>query len=75
MYDASTAAEQIDRLISCDLQARTFFPALYAAARAVQDGPLCLLAANRLREALEDTQAPTILFVTGFFSPILGVGE
>ena len=75
MYDASTAAEQIDRLISCDLQARTFFPALYAAARAVQDGPLCLLAANRLREALEDTEAPTILFVTGFFSPILGVGE
>ena len=75
MPDTSTAAEQIDRLISCDLQARPFFPELYAAAREAQDGPLCLLAANRLRDALEEPEAPPVVFLTGFFSPILGVGE
>ena len=73
--DIELAAEQIDRLVTCDLNVRPFFPALYKAARFAQGGPLCRLAADRLKSSFTDTRGEPILFITGFFSPILGVGE
>ena len=73
--DNALAAEQIDRLATCDLNIRSFFPALYEAARNAQGGPLCQGAADRLHNAFVNSSAGPVLFITGFYSPVLGVGE
>jgi len=73
--DRDHVAEQIDRVVTCDLRGRPYFPALYDAARAAQGGPLCALAARRLADAHVSRRGTPVLFVTGFLSPLLGTGE
>jgi hypothetical protein len=67
--------EHIDRLVTCDLRGRPYFLPLYQAARSAQGAPLCGLAARRLAASLQPARGEPVLFVTGFLSPILGVGE
>jgi D-glutamate cyclase len=56
--------ESIDRLIATDGAGRGVIDELYPAARALQDGPLCLEAASRLLSRLH--RGDTVVLATGF---------
>ena len=67
--------ENVDRLLSVDLWSRPHTLPLYYAARDRQAGPLALLAAHKLHQRLDPQSKDVVLFVTGFISPTLLVGE
>jgi hypothetical protein len=67
--------EFVDRLVTVDLWCKPEILPLYQAARNRQNEPLCLLAARRLKERIDPGRKDVVLFVTGFISPTLLVGE
>jgi hypothetical protein len=56
--------EEIDRLITVDIGARCVVRKLYQAARDLTYGPLCLEAANRIKDKVKPND--TVLIITGF---------
>lgn len=66
-------AESIDRLAATDGAGRGVIDELYPAARALQDGPLCLEAASRLLSRLE--RGRPVVLATGFPMHPWFVGE
>lgn len=58
------AGESIDRLVTADGAGRGVIDELYPAARALQDGPLCLEAASRLLSRVH--RDDTVVLATGF---------
>jgi hypothetical protein len=69
----SAIGEGIDRLISIEIGGRGAIGALYAAARAAADGPLCLGAATHLLERVP--RGGTVLLATGLPTPPWFTGE
>jgi hypothetical protein len=65
--------ESIDRLVATDGAGRGVIDELYPAARALQDGPLCLEAASRLLARLQ--RGHTVVLATGFPMHPWFVGE
>lgn len=67
--------EYVDRLVNIDPRARKETLELYQAARDKQGKPLCLLAAESLIKVIRPNRHDIVMFVTGFVSPTLLVGE
>ncbi len=65
--------ESIDRLAATDGAGRGVIDELYPAARALQDGPLCLEAASRLLSRVE--RGDTVVLATGFPMAPWFIGE
>jgi D-glutamate cyclase len=65
--------ESIDRLVATDGAGRGVIDELYPAARALQDGPLCLEAASRLLARLHP--GDTVVLATGFPMAPWFIGE
>ena len=74
-HDLDNLGDIVDRLVTADLWCRPEVLPLYRAARNHQSGPLCLLAARNLLERIDIDRKDVVLFVTGFISPTLLVGE
>jgi hypothetical protein len=71
--DQRKTGESIDRLITTDGAGRGVIDELYPAARALQDGPLCLEAAVRLLDRVH--RGDTVVLSTGFPMAPWFVGE
>jgi D-glutamate cyclase len=67
------AGESIDRLMAADGAGRGVIDELYPAARALQDGPLCLEAASRVLSRLQ--RGDTVVLATGFPMSPWFIGE
>lgn len=66
----------VDRLVTMDLRTRLRQLDLYEAASAAQGGaPLCMTAAQAIKEAVTPGKLNTALFITGFYSPAFWCGE
>jgi hypothetical protein len=66
--------ENVDRLVTLDPKASGAIQHLYSAARALYQGPVCLLAAERIKERVKDPEDLVLLTTGAVISPA-GIGE